>query len=138
MRPINIPSILLCAALVHLGAWGESAEQGKQYLDALSDKATEQVTFEFKNEKERKDWSNLPGRMHKRNGLPFGDMTDSEKDATYTFLKAGLSPKGYAKATGVMLLDDILGERNPVIFNSDLYWMALFGTPDTKKLGAGN
>lgn len=120
------------------GARGQSGEVAQGLLDALDAEKTRKLQFEFDNEEERKDWSNLPARMHKRNGLSFGEMTDPQKIAAYRLLETGLSSQGYAKVTGVMRLDDvwaeIVNQNRPGVgssmFGSDKYWLAFFGKPD--------
>lgn len=141
MKRIRFALLTLCSILLGSNGWAQTADAGKAFLDTLDSDAKGKATFEFKNDKERKDWSNLPAPMHPRNGLSFGEMSDAQKIAAYRLVEAGLSSQGYAKATGVMRLDDvwaeIMGAQNPArakqLFGSDKYWMALFGTPDAKE-----
>ncbi len=127
-------------ALIVFGAGAQSEHAGKQFLDTLDEASAAKATFEFDNESERKDWSNLPARMHQRNGLSFGEMTDAQKIAAYKLLEAGLSSQGYGKVAGVMRLDDVWADavnerragQGSAMFGSDKYWMALFGVPDAK------
>lgn len=117
------------------------AEAAAGLLDALSDDAKAQARFEFDNEKERKDWSNLPARVHPRNGLSFGEMTDGERRATHRLIETGLSTQGYAKAFGVMHLDDVWAglvearrRGGGAMFGADKYWIAVFGEPGLEKV----
>lgn len=130
MNRIAISLVTIFSTLLFSAAWSQTVEQGQAYLDALGKEATAKASFDFTDEKERKDWSNLPGGMHPRKGLSFGEMNDAQKAASHDFLQVGLSEKGYNKAKGVMLLDDILGAKGrSSIFSSDKYWMAMFGAP---------
>ncbi len=121
-------------------AIAQSAEAGRNFLESLSGELAEKAKFNFEDDGERKDWSNLPAPMHPRNGAKFGEMNDAQKIAAYRLLEAGLSSQGYAKAAGVMRLDDVWAElmnaqrpgQASALFGSDKYWMAIFGTPDTK------
>jgi hypothetical protein len=125
-------TMMIATLLAGASAWGQSDVAGQNYLDSLDDDAKAKTSFEFDNIDERKDWSNLPGRMHTRNGLSYGEMSDEQKAAANDLLKSGLSERGYEKASGVMKLDSIWGEirRSPKVFNSDYYWIAIFGMPD--------
>lgn len=132
---------LAAAASILPSAWAQPEKAGNKFLESLDGKSAEKATFEFDNENERKDWSNLPARMHKRNGISFGEMSDAQKIAAYRLLESGLSSQGYSKVTGAMRLDDIwadvINERRAgqgsAMFGSDKYWMAVFGTPDPAK-----
>ncbi len=129
------------ATAIALSSWAQSDDAGREFLETLDDDASKKVSFDFTDEKERRDWSNLPGGMHKRNGLSFGEMSDAQKIAAYRLLETGLSSQGYGKVTGVMRLDDvwadIVNEQRPgqgsALFGSDKFWMALFGVPDPSK-----
>ena len=136
-------------ALLAVGAWGQSddsvnvraermTEAAKDFLSTLDREGAGKAAFEFENTEERKDWSNLPARVHPRNGLSFGEMTEAQRSAAHRLFETGLSTQGYAKAFGVMRLDDVWSEiveqRRPgggAMFGSGKYWVALFGDPDT-------
>ncbi len=119
-------------------SWGQSPEAGQAYLDSLNEDLAKKVSFKFDDDAERKDWSNLPARMHVRHGVSFGEMTDAQKTAAHRLLQAGLSSQGYSKTVGAMHMDDILAETydknrpgaGSATFGSDKYWMAIFGKPD--------
>lgn len=147
MNFISHVCVLVLAAQFSSAAWGQDAASdraegmtnaAKEFLNALGADQRAQATFEFENEKERRDWSNLPSRMHPRGGISFGEMTDAQRAAAYRLLETGLSTQGYFKASGVMRLDEIwkelMNERRSgrgAIFGSDKYWVALFGEPGT-------
>jgi hypothetical protein len=57
---------------------------------------------------ERATWSNLPIIMVQPAGLLIKDMTDPQRRAAHALLRATMSSQGYAKFTGVMLLEDLL------------------------------
>jgi hypothetical protein len=57
---------------------------------------------------ERATWSNLPIIMVQPAGLLIKDMTDEQRRAAHALLRASMSSQGYAKFTGVMLLEDLL------------------------------
>ncbi len=137
----HIPILTICTAVIVLGASAQSERAGQLFLESLDEESAANATFEFSNETERKDWSNLPARMHKRNGLSFGEMDDAQKIAAYRLLEAGLSSQGYGKVAGVMRLDDVWADvvnqrragQGSAMFGSGMYWMAIFGKPDAEK-----
>ncbi len=57
---------------------------------------------------ERATWSNLPIIMVRPDGLLIDDMSDEQRLALHDLLRASMSSQGYAKAAGIMRLDDIL------------------------------
>jgi len=91
---------------------------------------------------ERTTWSNLPIVMVQPDGILVGDMNDDQRSALHNLLRASMSSQGYAKATGIMRLDDLLHEievatldENPdrrafvETRSSGNYATALFGDP---------
>jgi hypothetical protein len=71
-----------------------------------------------------------------RGGVPLTEMSAPQRHLAHALLSAGLSQRGYAKATNIMSLDDILrvmegdttGRRN-----SDKYFFTIFGEPSETK-----
>lgn len=102
----------------------------------------------------RATWSNLPTLMAEPIGLLLADMTDEQRLATHNLLRASLSSQGYAKAAGIMLLDDVLRREAKQQLDSDPasrkdrfgvamadnrssanYAVALFGNPESENWG---
>lgn len=79
---------------------------------------------------ERLNWHYIPRR---RQGLPFKDMPAPARTATHELLKAGLSAVGYAKATDVIRLEEVLRQLERLGFFRDPenYYVTIFGTPGT-------
>jgi hypothetical protein len=69
----------------------------KKFLATLDDAQRGKVVFDFKDEAQRKRWSNLPTAIFKRQGLRMGDLTNPQRDAALAVLAAALSPQGYTK-----------------------------------------
>src|SRR6266404_8172726 len=103
--------ILLAAALSLCGAWsvpngfsqgspppskltGEISAAARTFLASLEDSQRRKVVFDFKDEAQRKRWSNLPASFVKRAGLRMGDLTQSQREAVLKVLKTALSPQG--------------------------------------------
>jgi Protein of unknown function (DUF3500) len=67
----------------------------KKFLATLDDGQRGKVAFDFKDETQRKRWSNLPTSFVKRAGLRMGDLTQPQREGLLEVLKAALSPQGY-------------------------------------------
>src|SRR5262245_29038142 len=74
----------------------------KKFLASLDDGQRDKVVFDFKDEAQRKRWSNLPPSMSKREGLRMGDLTKLQRDAVLAMLAAALSPQGYEKVLQIV------------------------------------
>lgn len=103
---------------------------------------------------ERTTWSNLPIIMVSPKGILIGDMNDDQRLAFHELLRASMSSQGYAKATGIMWLDDVLHEIETARLETDPEWredpfrkamvatrgsgnyaFAIFGKPDAGDWG---
>jgi hypothetical protein len=113
-------------------ALSEMRGAASAWLDSLSPALREQATFTL-DDSERKAWSNLPAAMFKREGVSFGQMSDSQRVLAHRLLRSALSAQGYLKASGIMRLDEILKGINAserLQFGQDNYWIGIFGNPD--------
>jgi hypothetical protein len=77
---------------------------------------------------ERRNWHYVPRR---RAGVSFQQMNAAERAAAHVLLRAGLSARGYEKATGIVVLEGILREIETFGFRRDpeLYFLTIFGAP---------
>lgn len=127
---------------------GESAAAAQRFLDTLDDSQRGKVVFDFKDEEQRKRWSNLPAGIFRRAGLRMGDLTDEQRDAAMEVLEAALSTQGYTKVVEIVEADEVLnnnesGRRGPggrresggprgrggVMFGHDNYFISFLGQP---------
>ena len=111
---------------------GDIAAVAKQFLGTLDDTQRTKVLFQFKDETQRKRWSNLPSPMFRREGLRLGDLTQPQRDAAQAVLAAALSPQGYEKAVQIVEGDEVLtkneaGQRP--MFGRDQYYISFLGQP---------
>jgi len=100
----------------------------KHFLTSLSEAQKTQVSFPFVAE-ERINWHFIP---RPRKGLPLKEMDAAQRQLAHALLSAGLSQRGYLKATTVMSLEAVLRELekdNSGRRDSDLYFFSLFGEP---------
>jgi hypothetical protein len=107
------------------------AQAAQSFLSALSPEQRQQALFEYASE-ERKRWHFIPNEMFHRKGVAFRTMSQAQKDRAHELLKSGLSQKGYATATAIIQLEDVLRaiENSPRFARSPLdYQFSIFGTP---------
>jgi len=113
-------------------ATGEIVAATKKFRAALDDTQRGKVIFDFKDDAQRKRWSNLPTGAFRRAGLRMGDLTKPQRDAAMTVLAAALSPQGYEKVNQIVEADELLktsGGRT--MFGRDEYYVSFLGQPST-------
>lgn len=113
-------------------ASAEIANAGKKFLATLDDVQRGKVVFDFKDDAQRKRWSNLPTSMVKRLGLRMGDLTKAQRDAAMAMLAAALSPQGYEKVVQIVEGDEVLrkeGGGGRPMFGRDEYYISFLGQP---------
>jgi hypothetical protein len=104
----------------------------KKFLATLDDAQGEKVVFDFKDEAQRKRWSNLPTAIFKRQGLRMGDLTKPQREAVLAVLAAALSPQGYEKVLQIVDADELLRKSSgETIFGRDEYYVSVLGQPST-------
>ena len=93
------------------------------------------MVYNFKDQAQRKRWSNLPTQFVQRGGLRLGDLTKPQRDAVQSLLAAALSTQGAEKVQQIMEADETLKKRhqtNENIFGHDDYYISLLGQPSAK------
>ena len=108
----------------------------KAFLDSLSVDQRADAIRQF-DHVGRKKWTNLPGSRFRQEGLPFEQMTETQRINGHRLVQCGLSSQGYQKAISIMRIDDYLvsqmdeGTDLPPGFNfgSGYYWLGIFGDP---------
>ena len=70
-----------------------------------------------------------------RAGLPFKEMSGSQREAAIKLLEATLSEKGKLKVTQIMSLESVLAEieKDPIKRDPAKYFVSIFGTPGDPK-----
>lgn len=105
-----------------------------KFLATLDDAQRHKVVFDFKDEAQRKRWSNLPTSIVKRGGLRMGDLTQPQRDAAMAVLAAALSPEGYGKVMQIVQADETLKQTSRgggPSFGRDQYYISFLGQPST-------
>jgi hypothetical protein len=80
---------------------------------------------------ERRDWHFIPKA---RKGIPLKELSPAQQHLAHAFMSAGLSQRGYIKATTIMSLEDILrdletGRSGGPVRDVELYYFTIFGEP---------
>jgi len=102
----------------------------EKFLGALDDAQRGKLVFDFKDDAQRRRWSNLPTPIFKRTGLRMGDLTKPQRDAALAVLEAALSPQGYAKVLQIIDADEILkNSSGETMFGRDQYFISFLGPP---------
>ncbi len=83
------------------------AAAAQSFLESLDEAQRATATMPM-DTNERAKWSNLPIIMVRPAGLLIKDMTDEQRRAAHALMRATMSSQGYAKFTGIMLLEDLL------------------------------
>jgi len=101
-------------------------------LALLDDTQRESVLFNFSDDTQRANWSNLPTGIYQRAGLRMGDLSQEQRDAVYAVLAATLSPEGYQRVVDQVVGDEVLKSTDGggnLIFGQDEYYFSILGTP---------
>jgi hypothetical protein len=118
--------LLFVPAFAHSPA-GDMAEAAKNFMATLTPEQRTKTVFELKDD-ERLNWHFVP---KPRKGLPFKEMTAAQRTLAHALLASGLSHRGYAKASTIMSLEQILfdlEDKSPRR-DAELYYVTIFGTP---------
>ena len=110
----------------------EMSGAANNLLAALTSDQKAKAVYEFSND-ERFDWHFIP---KPRKGLPLKEMTPPQRALAQALLSSGLSQRGFAKASTIMSLEEILfdlegkGTRgNTPTRDAELYYFTIFGQP---------
>lgn len=103
-------------------------QAGKQFLASLSAEQKAKAVIAFDDD-ERMKWYFVP---RPRKGIPFKELRPAQQHLAHGLLSAGLSQRGYLKATTIMSLEEILRDleqgKGPVR-DPELYYFTIFGEP---------
>jgi hypothetical protein len=110
----------------------EIATAANKFLTTLDESQRGKVVFDFKDDAQRKRWSNLPAGIFQREGLRMGELTSSQREAALAVLAAALSPQGYNKVMQIVEGDEVLKKGDSggrVAFGRDEYYISFVGHP---------
>ncbi len=123
--------VLLTSAYYQTHSASIMAESATAFLNSLTPEQRAQATFDFKDD-QRFDWHFIP---KPRKGLPLKEMAPFQKHLAHALLSAGLSQRGYIKASTIMSLEDVLRimeKDDGVRRNPEGYFFSIFGQPSDK------
>lgn len=134
---ILVFAFLLTSAYLRVSSPAVMSDAAKAYLASLTPEQRSKGTFDLKDD-ELHFWHFVPDnnlvqtKGRSRKGLTLREMTPAQKHLAHALLSAGLSQRGYIKASSIMSLEDILrimekddGERR----NPEKYYFSIFGEP---------
>jgi hypothetical protein len=119
------------SALAQDGAREAMARAATAFLDTLDVRQRRAATFAFVDA-ERQNWHYVP---RGRKGVPLKEMPAAARIAADDLLRAALSPAGYAKAAGVISLEEILRSLETfggLLRDPGKYYVSVFGVPDVR------
>src|SRR5713226_8243212 len=105
-------AVLLVCAIALAGAYLRTkpsavmAGAAHNFVASLSAEQKAKASFGMGDE-ERLNWHFIP---RERKGLPLREMDSAQRALAHAFLSAGLSQRGYLKASTIMSLEAILRE----------------------------
>ncbi len=125
---LSVCALALLAAYNRATPGAVMSQSAGNLLASLSPELKAKASFPFQDE-ERLNWHFVP---RARKGLPLREMDAAQRQLAHAFLSAGLSDRGYRKASTIMSLEAILremekdtaGRRDP-----DGYFFSVFGEP---------
>ena len=105
----------------------DMARAATAFLGGLTAEQRTKAQFQI-GDAERKNWHFVP---RARLGLPLKEMTEPQRTLAKALLQAGVSQRGYLKATQIMELEIVLRELggNPTQRDPEQYFFSVFGTP---------
>src|SRR5262249_38279455 len=105
------------------------AHAASEFLAALEPGPRRAATFSFAQD-ERMNWHYIP---RSRSGVSFKEMSPAGRTAAHELIKVSLSGVGYAKAVGVMKLENVLRQLETfggLMRDPEKDYVSVFGTPD--------
>ena len=113
----------------------EMVKAANNLLVTLTPEQQAKIKYPF-NHQERMNFHFTPGPWAGvgRQGLPMKDMRPEQVRLAHAFLAAGLSQRGFIKATTIMSLEEVLrvteaGGRGGFVRDPENYFLAIFGDP---------
>lgn len=113
---------------------GAAASAAQALLASLDEDRRGRLVFDFKDDAQRRRWSNLPTGIVKRAGLRMGDLSQPQRAAVMALLAAALSREGYEKVVGIVAGDEVLRQAEGggrLAFGRDEYYVSLLGQPSS-------
>ena len=111
------------------GLAADMVTTARRFLSSLTPAQREAALFDAAAE-DRLAWHFIPKA---RPGIALRDLDDAQRALAYAFLATALGRSGFAKATGVMALEEVLRRveqgAGPFVRDPGAYHLSVFGTP---------
>jgi hypothetical protein len=120
------------AGLYPIQATGVSTEPvriaAERFLAGLTEAQRGATQFTV-DDVEWRRWNNV--HRYTRQGIGFGEMTESQRELAFGLLRAGLSAKGLEESRNIMKLNGYLADLldRPGEYGEGLYWLTVMGEP---------
>jgi hypothetical protein len=103
-------------------------EAAKAFLSALSSEQRSRTEYPV-DDVEWRRWNNV--HRYTRQGVSFEEMDESQREAAFGLLRAGLSARGFEKSRNVMRLNEHLAEllSKHEEYGEYLYYLTVMGEP---------
>ncbi len=103
-------------------------EAARNFLGSLSDEQRDRVFFPV-DDSEWRRWANQ--HSYRRQGVSFEELDESQREAAFGLMKAGLSAKGFRRSRDIMRLNYTLGEITGNFAELDewFYYFTVMGEP---------
>ena len=114
-----------------------NADVATHFLRSLNDVQRKKVLVPF-NDSSRSSWHYFPATMYPREGIQLNELTPSQKELFFKFLRTYLSESGYTKTLKVIDLENVLAEiyHNTGTRDPGKYHIAIYGEPGKDSLWA--
>jgi len=108
-------------------ATARTVAAAEAFLATLDDGGRTKISFDFNNQQKSK-WSNFPVGVYPRNGVRWGDLNATQRDAALRVLSTALSKRGLQKVQQIMEGDEVL-KAAEALHGSGPMGSASAGTP---------
>ncbi|MEX1239375.1 MAG: DUF3500 domain-containing protein [Cyclobacteriaceae bacterium] len=133
-------SILTAMAILVLVQFTQAQSQlivskANDFLNSLDETQSAKARYPYEDD-ERFNWHFVP---RERNGIPFKELNEKQRQAALSLLKTCVSEQGYQKANNIMALDNILREvesrpANDTYRDPLNYSITVFGDPNISNI----
>ena len=105
-------------------------ERANAFLATLSAAQREQVLYRWSDDRQRRNWSNLPEGSVRHGGLAWGDLDARQRAALAGLFEAVMSPRGVQMIRDQMDADELLFARLPrSSYGARNYFVSFLGAP---------
>lgn len=104
-------------------------EAANELMATLNDDQQKQVMFDFDDNKQRMNWSNLPEGSVQRQGLRWGDLNEEQRQAIKHLIGLTMSERGLQQVIDNMDGDQTLVREGGPRFGRDYYFFSILGKP---------